>query len=238
MKLIDNRNWGKEIADGRRRGHSNSRKQESSGEDIIGSHVHGNDKDSRNETETMKHVMATVGLTGIEHQIRNEEEFDDEIIGEVVGSITTVTDRLPNIPEQDQYELNDNTASIYDDIRNLKDRGGGMSISKRLEIGCGYFTGGAMAHSLGCDFHPLPYPQEEREHARRIKHGPSPNSKSLVSLKIILHRLVILVGREYNTAQMEDDLNRIGIACVTDLYNMMTKNRGDDEYDIIIKKYV
>ena len=101
----------------------------------------------------MKHMMATVGSTGIEHQnayesIRNEDEFDDESIGEVVGSITTTTDRLPNIPEQDRYELIDHTNSIYDDIRNLKYRGGGISISKKLEIECKYFTGGAMAHSL------------------------------------------------------------------------------------------
>ena len=36
---------------------------------------------------------------------------------------------------------------------------------------------------------------------------------------------------------MEEDLNRIGIACVSDLYNTMTKKRGDVEYDIITKKY-
>ena len=43
VELIDNGNWGKETTDGKRRGHNNSRKQESSGEDIIGSHVHDND---------------------------------------------------------------------------------------------------------------------------------------------------------------------------------------------------
>ena len=70
--------------------------------------------------------MATFGSTSIKHQnayesIRNEEEFDDESIGEVIGLITTTTDRLPNIPEQDRYKLIDHTDSIYDDIRNLKD---------------------------------------------------------------------------------------------------------------------
>ena len=143
-----------ETADGKRRGHNNSRKQETNEEDIIGSHVHDNDEDSEDETETMKHVMATIGSTGIEHQnayesIRNKDEFDDESIGEVVGSITTTIDRLPNIPEQDRYELIDHTDSIYDDIRNLKDRGGGMLIRERLENECGHSTGGAMAHSLG-----------------------------------------------------------------------------------------
>ena len=63
VKLIDNANWSKETAEGKRRGHNNSRKQESSGVDIIGSHVHDNDKDSEIETETMKHVMATVRYT-------------------------------------------------------------------------------------------------------------------------------------------------------------------------------
>ena len=112
-----------------------------------------------------------------------------------------------------------------------------MSISERLEIECEYFKGGDMTHTLGCDFHPQPYPQEEREHTRRIKYGPSPNSESLVNLKVLLHRLAILIGGECNAAQMEDDLNKIGIACVTDLYNMMTKNRNNVEYDGIIKKY-
>ena len=102
----------------------------------------------------MNHVMATVGSTEIEHQnayesIRNEEEFVDESIGEVIGLIMNITDRLPNIPEQDRYELIDHTDSIYDDIRNLKDRGGGMLIRERLENECGHSTGGAMAHSLG-----------------------------------------------------------------------------------------
>ena len=77
----------------------------------------------------MKYVMATVGSTGIEHRsvyesIRNEEEFDNKNFGEAVGSITIITDRLPSIPEQDRYELIDHTASIYDDIRNLRSRGG------------------------------------------------------------------------------------------------------------------
>ena len=73
----------------------------------------------------------------------------------------TITDRLPNIPEQDQYKLFDHTASIHDDIRNLRSQGGGLSISERLEIECEYFKGGDMTHTLGCDFHPQPYPQEE-----------------------------------------------------------------------------
>ena len=86
MKLIDNGNWGNETVYGKRRGHNNSRKQESNGEDIIGLHVHDNDKDDNGtESGTIKHVMATVGSTGMEHQnayelIRNEEEFDDKSI--------------------------------------------------------------------------------------------------------------------------------------------------------------
>ena len=86
MKLIDNGNWGNETVYGKRRGHNNSRRQESNGEDIIGLHVHDNDKDDNGtESGTIKHVMATVGSTGMEHQnayelIRNEEEFDDKSI--------------------------------------------------------------------------------------------------------------------------------------------------------------
>ena len=53
-----------------RRGHNNQRRQESSGGDFIGSYVHDNDKDHDDETEseTMKHAMATVKSTGMEHQ--------------------------------------------------------------------------------------------------------------------------------------------------------------------------
>ena len=68
-----------------------------------------------------------------------------------------------------------------------------MSISEILEIECAYFIGGAMAHALGCDFHPQPYPQKEREHARRIKYGLSPNSNTLTSLTVLVLKLAILV---------------------------------------------
>ena len=126
----------------------------------------------------------------------------------MVGSITAVTDRLPNIPEQDKYKLIDHTASIYDDTRNLRSQGGGMSISERLEIECDHFIGD-IAHALGCDSHPQPYPQEERDPARRIKYGPSPNNESLVSLKILLHRLTILVGSKCNAVQMGTTSTRL-----------------------------
>ena len=243
VKLIDNGNWGKETGDGKRRGHNNPRKQEASEEDIIGSHVHDNNEDDDDETETMKHVMATIGSTGIEHRnayepIQNKEEFDDESIGEVVGSITTTIDRLPNIPEQDRYKLVDHTHFIYDDIRDLKDRDHGLSISDRLELECEYFTGGGMSHGPGCDFHPQLYPHEEREHARRMKFEPSPNSDSLISLKVLLHRLALLGEEEKcDATKMENDLNTAGIACVTDLYNAMTKNRITADYEGIANKY-
>ena len=236
VKLIDNGNWGKETGDGKRRGHNNPRKQEASEEDIIGSHVHDNNEDDDDETETMKHVMATIGSTGIEHRnayepIQNKEEFDDESIGEVVGSITTTIDRLPNIPEQDRYKIIDHTDSIYDDIRDLKDRDHGLSISDRLELECEYFTGGGMTHGPGCDFHPQFNPHEEREHIRRMTFEPSPSSDFLVSLKVLLHRLALLrPEEEYDTTKMEKDLNTAGIACVTDLYNGMTKNGPADDY--------
>ena len=66
----------------------------------------------------------------------NKEEFNDESVGEVVGSITTVTNRIPNIPGEDRYEFINHTDSIYDDISDLEPRGGGMTICKRLEIKC------------------------------------------------------------------------------------------------------
>ena len=114
---------------------------------------------------------------------------------------------------------------MYDDVRNLKDQGGGLSISERLEMECEYYTEGAMSHSLGCDFYPQLYPQEEREHARRAKFGPSPNSESLVSLKVLLNRLVLLLEGECDATRMENDLNTIGIACVTNLYDQEQEQR-------------
>ena len=185
----------------------------------------------------MKHVMATIGSTGIEHQnafepIQNKEEFDDESIGEVVGSITTTIDKLPNIPEQDLYTLVDHTHSIYDDIRDLKDRDHGLSISDRLELECEYLTGGGMTHGPGCDFHPQLYPHEEREHIRRMTFEPSPSSDSLVSLKVLLHRLALLrPEEEYDTTKMEKDLNTAGIAVtgwIMEIYKELSKKEKDE----------
>ena len=95
-----------------------------------------------------------------------------------------------------------------------------------------------MAHTFACDFHPGPYPQEEREHTRRTKYEPSLDSDTLTSLKVILQRLMILgVDDGYSAVEMEKHLNKIGIACVTDLYNMMTKDYNLIDYETITRKF-
>jgi len=262
-RLIDDGTWGKEHgapsgngnhgnSNGGNHGSGKRQVQRSSTEEVVGSHVRYEDSDAEDEDgvnddknfdddANFNHIMATIGSTGAEHRnafepIETEEDFDEESIGEIVGAITTVPNRLVNAPEEDHYELVDHESKTYDDIRNLADRQPGMSISERHEMECEYLTGGGMTHGFGCDFHPQLYPKEEREHARRIAFPPSPNNESVVSLQVLLHRLNMLINDGYGADAMQDDLKAIGVENVSGLFNIMTKD-GNVDYETMTKKF-
>lgn len=252
-RRIDNGTWGKEQgapngnngkSNGGNEGSGKRQNQRSSNDEVMGSHVHyeleSDEEESINDVN-YEHIMATIGSTGTEHRnafepIETEEEFDDESIGEIVGAITTVHNKLINIPEEDHYQLVDHESKTYDDIRNLAERQDSMSISERHEMECEYLTGGGMEHGFGCDFHPQLYPKEEREHARRLVFPPSPNNDSVTSLQVLLHRLNMLIDDGYGAEAMEDDLKTIGVTSVSALYNIMSQGNAID-YETMTKKF-